>query len=245
MPGLVPGIHVLLYLPKKDVDGRDKPGHDEQMPGAFSMRLSEVLLRFARKCGCASLLRQNNPTGKSVTGLSSPFAKNIPLRNSTKSLLYRRRPASPEGRFAIVTDVRRDAMDASGAAKTRALFRGRRSRVVLMPRRWHQVGGKCPADEGGKKARSPGRARRKPLKPLRRESRMFPVEPVVLPPCFFCTGPTGAIGTRLSLRPLNEEGGTNRPNLARNMRRDREGAWIFTECEHTTLRRRPCESRDP
>jgi hypothetical protein len=29
MPGLVPGIHVLLFLPDKDVDGRDKPGHDE------------------------------------------------------------------------------------------------------------------------------------------------------------------------------------------------------------------------
>jgi hypothetical protein len=27
MPGLVPGIHVLAA--KKDVDGRDKPGHDE------------------------------------------------------------------------------------------------------------------------------------------------------------------------------------------------------------------------
>jgi hypothetical protein len=27
MPGLVPGIHVLL-LSKKGVDGRDKPGHD-------------------------------------------------------------------------------------------------------------------------------------------------------------------------------------------------------------------------
>jgi hypothetical protein len=26
MPGLVPGIHVLAT--KKDVDGRDKPGHD-------------------------------------------------------------------------------------------------------------------------------------------------------------------------------------------------------------------------
>ena len=26
MPGLVPGIHVLLSA--KDVDGRDKPGHD-------------------------------------------------------------------------------------------------------------------------------------------------------------------------------------------------------------------------
>jgi len=27
MPGLVPGIHVLAK--KKNVDGRDKPGHDE------------------------------------------------------------------------------------------------------------------------------------------------------------------------------------------------------------------------
>jgi hypothetical protein len=29
MPGLVPGIHVLLVIGTKDVDGRDKPGHDE------------------------------------------------------------------------------------------------------------------------------------------------------------------------------------------------------------------------
>jgi hypothetical protein len=29
MPGLVPGIHVLA--PRKDVDGRDKPGHDEEL----------------------------------------------------------------------------------------------------------------------------------------------------------------------------------------------------------------------
>jgi hypothetical protein len=28
MPGLVPGIHVLSFSSKKDVDGRDKPGHD-------------------------------------------------------------------------------------------------------------------------------------------------------------------------------------------------------------------------
>jgi hypothetical protein len=28
MPGLVPGIHVLLWI-KKVVDGRGKPGHDE------------------------------------------------------------------------------------------------------------------------------------------------------------------------------------------------------------------------
>jgi hypothetical protein len=29
MPGLVPGIHVLLFCRGKDVDGRVKPGHDE------------------------------------------------------------------------------------------------------------------------------------------------------------------------------------------------------------------------
>jgi len=30
MPGLVPGIHVLELPGKKDVDGRDEPGHDEK-----------------------------------------------------------------------------------------------------------------------------------------------------------------------------------------------------------------------
>ena len=28
MPGLVPGIHDFFDAVKKDVDGRDKPGHD-------------------------------------------------------------------------------------------------------------------------------------------------------------------------------------------------------------------------
>jgi hypothetical protein len=31
MPGLVPGIHVLLSFERQDVDGRDKPGHDERI----------------------------------------------------------------------------------------------------------------------------------------------------------------------------------------------------------------------
>jgi hypothetical protein len=50
MPGPVPGIHVLAGLNKKDVDGRDEPGHDEKenrfqlvrkslMLDAFSVRL--------------------------------------------------------------------------------------------------------------------------------------------------------------------------------------------------------------
>jgi hypothetical protein len=31
MPGLVPAIHVLAALQQEDVDGRDKPGHDEKI----------------------------------------------------------------------------------------------------------------------------------------------------------------------------------------------------------------------
>src|ERR1700691_3200620 len=50
---------------------------------------------------------------------------------------------------------------------------GRRSRVVLTPRRWRQVGENDFTGDGGNKARSPGRARRNPLKPLRREGRVF------------------------------------------------------------------------
>jgi len=30
MPGLGPGIHVFLAKTGQDVDGRDKPGHDEK-----------------------------------------------------------------------------------------------------------------------------------------------------------------------------------------------------------------------
>jgi len=30
MPGLVPGINVLGACERKDVDGRDKPGHDDE-----------------------------------------------------------------------------------------------------------------------------------------------------------------------------------------------------------------------
>ena len=41
MPGIVPGIHVFLDTKHgaQDVDGRDKPGHDEESPVA---RISEA-----------------------------------------------------------------------------------------------------------------------------------------------------------------------------------------------------------
>ena len=60
-------------------------------------------------------------------------------------------------------------------------------------------------------ANKPGHrgARRKPLKPLRGESRVFPSEPVVTTlVCFFhfAREAAGASRTWLSLRPLSSEG---------------------------------------
>ena len=50
---------------------------------------------------------------------------------------------------------------------------GRRSRVVLTPRRWCQARGDDPRATGARKPGSLGRARRKPLKPSCGECRMI------------------------------------------------------------------------
>ena len=82
---------------------------------------------------------------------------------------------------------------------------GRRSRVVLTPRRWRQVLRKLPQDDGDKKARSPGRARRNPLKPLRgecranRRDRGYYARVLFI----FARETTGASSARHSLRPLS------------------------------------------
>ena len=55
-----------------------------------------------------------------------------------------------------------------GDGLTSAEQSGRRSRVVLTSRRRHQALRKCPQCDGDNKARSPGRARRNPLKPFAR-----------------------------------------------------------------------------
>src|SRR5664279_6487652 len=52
----------------------------------------------------------------------------------------------------------------------------------------------------------------------------------------------GAARTRLSLRPLAHEGGTSRPNLARNMRRDRE-AVSRRHCERSEAIQLSCMLR--
>ena len=47
MPGLVPGIHVLVFRKQEGVDGRDRPGHDRSWncshaPGKSRMRLATM-----------------------------------------------------------------------------------------------------------------------------------------------------------------------------------------------------------
>ena len=65
-------------------------------------------------------------------------------------------------------------------------------------------------DDGGKQARSPGRARRKPLKPLRGECRAFSGVTVVTNARVTYTprAAADASGARHSLRPLNERAGS-------------------------------------
>jgi hypothetical protein len=95
-------------------------------------------------------------------------------------------PVPHEGRIAIVTDVGAGCGGRERRQETNDVACGRRSRVVLTPRRWCQVGDDAShhAGDGGKQARSPGRARNKPLKPLRREGRIASAEPVCS--CVFC-----------------------------------------------------------
>jgi hypothetical protein len=103
------------------------------------------------------------------------------------------------------------------ALETRALPCGRRSRVVLTPRRWRQALQKCLRGDGDNKARSPGRVRRKPLKPSRAGMPGDPGATVVTNACAFyhCARGCGCNGTRLSLRPLIFEGQNSRTTRAR------------------------------
>jgi hypothetical protein len=91
----------------------------------------------------------------------------------------------------------------------------RQNRVVLTPRRWRQVLRSCvgptglrqnlSADDGGKRARSPGRARHKLLKPLRAgtsgDSGVLVVTRV-RSTTTIAHETAGALGIRRSPRPL-------------------------------------------
>ena len=163
-------------------------------------------------CGNASVrVSQKPPVGQITENLSSPQRKNIPLSPSGKSALPAR-AVSPDERGGSRSSRTCGGMRWTRiAAKDERRYLVRRSRVVLTPRRWCQVRERLTllGSDGDNKARSPRRARRKPLKPLRREGRMLSAEPVCS--CAFSNAQfahetAGAARTRSSLRPLAWEG---------------------------------------
>jgi hypothetical protein len=83
-------------------------------------------------------------------------------------------PPPQEGRIAIVTDVGCGMRWTLWCRETSALMRTAKSCGPDAPTLALRFAGLAPRNDGGKRARSPGRARNKPLKPLRREGRMFP-----------------------------------------------------------------------
>src|SRR5450755_1116068 len=113
-------------------------------------------------------------------------------------------PLLHEGRFAIVTDVGRDAVDAGGAL-TKALIGGRRSRVVLTPRRWRQVL-KKQASWGRRWQTSPvtGESTKETVKTIARGMPgVSGVTVVTNARAFYTTrAAAGAPSARHSLRPL-------------------------------------------
>ena len=107
----------------------------------------------------------------------APFAKIIPLASDPNQFISL--AVSSHQRGGSRSSRTRGGMRWTPIAPlTNGAERGRRSRVVLTPRRWRQV---CVhhAGDGDNKARSPGRARRKPLKPLRAGMPGETGEPVV------------------------------------------------------------------
>src|SRR5213594_5095419 len=86
----------------------------------------------------------------------------------------------------------------------------RRSRVVLTPRCWRQVGGKCPAGDGGKRAVHRGELAisRKAIAQGRPECSRCPVCSCALLFAQIARETAGAASTRSSLRPLFRGGQT-------------------------------------
>src|SRR3984957_13345403 len=104
--------------------------------------------RFISRCGtrcCFSKRRRNLvicPTGKSVGIVSSPLAKNNSLRHLVDTALLIPPSRLTRGAYRDRHGRGRGMRWTLLVLKTNAPISGRRSRVVLMPRRWHQ-----PADD--------------------------------------------------------------------------------------------------
>jgi len=87
-------------------------------------------------------------------GRPVPSQKIFRLTRRANQWQHSRRPVPQRG-VSRSSRTRGGMRWTQAALLTRARTCGRRSRVVLTPRRWRQVGGSTSAGDGGKKARSP------------------------------------------------------------------------------------------
>ena len=161
----------------------------------------------AQSCGRVAT---NQPDGQITADFpkleSSQGIKNIPLNMSGKSPLQAR-PVSPDERGGSRSSRTRGGMRwTEVAAKDEPASCGRRSRVVLAPRRWRQVRGKQNFSRA-MVARKPGHQGELGVscKPPRREGRIASAEPVCscAPSTISAHETAGAARTRSSLRPLS------------------------------------------
>jgi hypothetical protein len=165
---------------------------------------------MAERTDCVKLGPLICPSGKSRPtreNLSSPREKNISLFQKPKSVVMFA-PSRPHKRGGSRSSrtLRRDAVDAAVSLDERTGADGE-GVWSWRPDAGAKVVGHDPANDGGKRARSPGRSRisRKTIAQGRPDD---PAPPVVTTVCFLPmhTGRGCALSTRSSLRPLILEG---------------------------------------
>ena len=123
---------------------------------------------------------------------------------------------------------------------TIGMRRGRRSRVVLTPQGWRQVSHHDVRGDGDNKARSPGRARRKPLKPSAQGRPASSGEPVVTNSCacFHRTRGCGCIGHPAFPAPSLFLRDTHDASLGQSLSREcgRAPSWLFESMNKNSTR---------
>jgi hypothetical protein len=132
MPGLVPGIHVFLCFDAKDVDGRDKPGHDEDTVLRIHLRVKKLI----------SLDRSNrfHPSTRSRAKISlAPSGKSVAQLRASRPIR-----GALRDRHGCWCGMRWTLW----LHRTSEAQGGRQRRVVLISRRWDQVR-KMMASDGG------------------------------------------------------------------------------------------------